>query len=68
VSLSSYMTVILGGTRPLMISAYREVVQLPDELVVSVRCPAKAQDRVVVCTNREGTGTQWPSRAPLALW
>jgi 8-oxo-dGTP pyrophosphatase MutT (NUDIX family) len=49
-----------NGTRPLRLNAYREVAQLPDELVVSVRCLVRVGDRVVVCTNLDGLRHVWP--------
>ena len=36
------------------------MTQLPDELVVSVRCLVRVQDRVVVCTNLDGLRQVWP--------
>ena len=42
------------GTLPLRISAYTHVVDLPDELVTSVRCQVRVGDEVLVCTNADG--------------
>jgi len=49
-----------NGTRPLRLNAYPEVTQLPDELVVSVRCLVKVEDQVVVCTSLDGLRHAWP--------
>lgn len=46
--------------RPLRISAYLAVAELPDDLVVSVRCIVRVDDQVVVCTNADGRTHAWP--------
>lgn len=46
--------------RPLRISTYLGVAELPEDLVVSVRCLVRVGDQVVVCTNADGRTHAWP--------
>jgi NUDIX domain-containing protein len=46
-------------TLSLRVSAYTPLVELPDDLVTSVRCIVTVNDAVVMCTNRGGTHP-WP--------
>lgn len=48
------------GTVPLRISAYAAPADLPNELVISVRCLVRVDDRIVVCTNADGISHAWP--------
>ena len=45
---------------PLRISAYDRPAELPDQLVVSVRCITLVGDRIVVCANADGFSHPWP--------
>jgi 8-oxo-dGTP pyrophosphatase MutT (NUDIX family) len=47
------------GTLPLRIEAYTPLVDLPDELVVSVRCLVTVDEGLVVCSNPDGIHA-WP--------
>jgi len=44
---------------PINVEAHLGVVDLPDELVLSVRCIVFVGDEIVVCTNRHGSHP-WP--------
>lgn len=57
---ATHDTVWAHGTLPLRISAYLQLVDLPDELVTSVRCLVRVADAVVVCTNADGISHPWP--------
>jgi ADP-ribose pyrophosphatase YjhB (NUDIX family) len=48
------------GRMPVRISAYVGAVDLPGELVTSVRCLVQVGGNVVVCTNRDGISHPWP--------
>lgn len=46
----------LGGTLPLRLSAYVvDEVEVPDDLVISVRCVVEAAGQIVVCRNTDET-------------
>ncbi|HVK23930.1 MAG TPA: NUDIX hydrolase [Actinokineospora sp.] len=47
------------GMIPLRVSAFTVPVDLPDELVSSVRCLVGVSDRIVLCENRDGAHP-WP--------
>lgn len=49
-----------NGTVPLRVAAYAGLVDLPDELVLSVRCLVRVGERLVVCTNVDGIAHPWP--------
>ena len=49
-----------NGAVPLRITAYTAPADLPEELIVSVRCIVRVGGRVVVCTNRDGQSHPWP--------
>lgn len=46
--------------RPLRISGYLGAVELPDDLVTSVRCLVTVGHQVVMCANRAGLIHAWP--------
>jgi hypothetical protein len=48
-----------AGTLPLRITAYMPLVELPHELVVSVRCLVTVDDALLMCVNADGT-QPWP--------
>jgi ADP-ribose pyrophosphatase YjhB (NUDIX family) len=48
-----------AGTLPLRITAYMPLVELPHELVVSVRCLVTVDDALLMCVNADGTHP-WP--------
>lgn len=48
------------GALPLRITAYEGTVELPDDLVLSVRCLVTVGGGLVVCTNRDGSTHPWP--------
>ena len=48
-----------AGTLPLRITAYMPLLELPDELVVSVRCLVTVDDALLMCVNADGT-QPWP--------
>jgi hypothetical protein len=48
-----------AGTLPLRIEAYTPLVDLPDELVPSVRCLVTIDGELVVCSNPDGIHA-WP--------
>jgi 8-oxo-dGTP pyrophosphatase MutT (NUDIX family) len=48
------------GELPLRIAAYFQSVTLPEELITSVRCIVRVDDKVVVCTNADGFSHAWP--------
>jgi 8-oxo-dGTP pyrophosphatase MutT (NUDIX family) len=47
------------GTMPVEVSGYAEIVDLPDELVTSVRCLVRVGERWILCTNADGAHA-WP--------
>ena len=49
-----------NGAVPLRIAAHIRAAQLPDELVLSVRCIVLVEDDIVVCSNRDGILHPWP--------
>jgi hypothetical protein len=49
----------LGGEVPLRVSAYHTNVDLPDELITSVRCIVRVGDSVVCCENGDARHP-WP--------
>jgi ADP-ribose pyrophosphatase YjhB (NUDIX family) len=48
-----------SGAVPLEISGYGEIVDLPDELVTSVRCIVRVGEQWILCTNVDGAHP-WP--------
>lgn len=49
-----------NGTLPLRISAYAGRADLPDDLLLSVRCFVLVGDAFVLCTNADGSSHPWP--------
>lgn len=49
----------LDGALPLTAAAYTEPAELPDELITSIRCITRVGDRVLFCTNKDGSHP-WP--------
>lgn len=49
-----------NGKVPLRIAAYTAPADVPDDLIVSVRCVVQVRDRIVVCRNRDGWSHPWP--------
>jgi ADP-ribose pyrophosphatase YjhB (NUDIX family) len=45
---------------PLRITAYEGESDLPDDLVLSVRCFVLVGDSLVICTNADGSSHPWP--------
>jgi len=48
-----------NGAVPLRIAAHTRAAELPDELVLSVRCIVLVEDDIVVCSNRDGILHPW---------
>jgi ADP-ribose pyrophosphatase YjhB (NUDIX family) len=48
------------GTLPLRICAFTTPAELPDELVLSVRCLVIVEGQLVVCENADGYFHAWP--------
>jgi ADP-ribose pyrophosphatase YjhB (NUDIX family) len=57
---ATHVSAWADGTLPLRASAYTSLVELPEELVVSVRCLVQVDDKLVVCTNADGISHPWP--------
>jgi ADP-ribose pyrophosphatase YjhB (NUDIX family) len=48
------------GTLPLRASAYTSSVDLPDEILTSVRCMVQVDEQLLVCTTASGSRHPWP--------
>ncbi len=48
-----------NGAVPLRIAAHTRAAELPDELVLSVRCIVLVEDDIIVCSNRDGILHPW---------
>ena len=59
-SIASQEETWANGALPLRISAYEGAAELPDDLVLSVRCFVIVGDALVVCTNADGSSHPWP--------
>ncbi len=53
-------TVWGNGTLPLRVTAFLGTVELPSELVTSVRCFVQVRNQMVICETPNGTWHPWP--------
>lgn len=49
----------LSGAMPLAVAAYTSPASLPDDLITSIRCVTTVGERVLLCTNADGSHP-WP--------
>lgn len=53
-------TVWADGTLPLRVTAFFDPVNLPSEIVTSVRCFVLVHDQIVICQTPDGSWHPWP--------
>jgi hypothetical protein len=53
-------TVWADGTLPLRVTAFFDPVDLPSEIVTSVRCFVLVHDEIVICQTPDGPWHPWP--------
>jgi ADP-ribose pyrophosphatase YjhB (NUDIX family) len=51
---------LVFGTTALRRTAHAELALPPDDLILSVRCIVRVDDKFVVCTNVDGASHPWP--------